>query len=157
MSIDKKAFEIQVGVYSEFIRHFDAEVCGRRVSAPRSLDVLKRVESELGALMPFLRRLDLAAVVTSELAVAYEAVLRDQPGAPRLSELDDWLDERGLVDHKGLAVFLAGHLAADRQLPRLAEELAFAGGKVSAALAALVRSEPPQSAIRTREGSSHEV
>lgn len=68
------------------------------IQIPRSLDVLRRVESRFGAIDPLARRLDVAAVTQAELSsliVTLLAGVGADADVPPRGEIDAWLFEAG--------------------------------------------------------------
>ena len=81
------------------------DICGREVALPRSLEMLRRAESAVGAVAPFAARLDGRQCRVDEIVAVYAALLRDVPGGPTRKEIADWVFARGLV-HRDLALYL---------------------------------------------------
>lgn len=85
------------------------ECCGERYLVRRTLDLLRRLEQIAGPAWPLSLRLRRAEITQDDLALLFEASLRDEPGAPSRADIRGWLFEQGT--HKP-ALAMAGVVAS---------------------------------------------
>lgn len=96
----------------------ELQICGRTFFVERTLDLARRVESVVGSLDAFARKLDAGQATYTEIARCYAALLRDQPEAPTADALDAWLFARGLYLHRRTAAFLMSLAVGSEALAR---------------------------------------
>lgn len=97
------------------------EICGRTYEFPRSLGMLRRAETAVGAVAPFAQRLDARACTVDEIARLYEALTREQTGAPTREDIARWVFATGLR-HRELALYLFSLTLGAEELERVRKE-----------------------------------
>lgn len=103
---------------------FEISVAGRKFFLQRSLALARRIESAHGAIEPFASRLDKGAVTTTELALLYAALLRDEPDRPSREEIDDWIFEAGVhTAARQVAWFVFSLICGNELLAKVQERL----------------------------------
>lgn len=110
----------------------EVSIGGRLYFVRRSMDVARRVETAVGAIWPFARRIEAVEVQFAEMSRLYAALLRDEPHGPDLKSIDAWLFEAGLHDaaHQRAAWFLTTLVVGSRILEQEQSRIAAAASRV---------------------------
>lgn len=80
---------------ADFAYEIALDVAGRTYLVRRSFDLIRRIEARFGALDPFARRLELAAVTQMEIIDLHLIMLSGQIGAPSRGDLAEWVFASG--------------------------------------------------------------
>lgn len=93
-------------------------IAGRRYFVSRSMEMARRVESVVGPIGPFAKRLEGGEVTFAEISRVYFAILRDETDVPDVEKIDGWLFEIGVHApvHKGTAWFLYSLIVGSKVL-----------------------------------------
>lgn len=69
--------------------------CGGHFSIKRSLDLARRIEGIFGPIEPIAQKLELGALTLAQVAAVYGVLLKGQPDAPKLADIEAWVFEEG--------------------------------------------------------------
>ena len=100
------------------IEDFELTVAGHQMFIRPAMDVARRVEAAVGAIHPFLQKLDFGEATFAEISRLYQAIVRTDYSAPDVKTIDAWIFEVGAYGHKPAAAFLMTLIIGNEGLAR---------------------------------------